>query len=159
MNGDEILNTNDPLDDVFYLEKNAANENNLISAIQRVMQRAPTRDQGENKQIYTWFIDRLKEMVNNPTALEEIQEHLSKGDVQKMTYALDRLFDEKYQSGYREGELKGESKGIEKGIEKGKQEALKEVAMNMLLEGAEPRLVERITGIPLEELQKLKSDE
>ena len=137
MNGENILETDSPLDNIFYLEKNSCDDNDLISAIQRIMKRAPMRSQEDNKQIYTWFIDRLREMVNNPTALVEIQEHLSKGDVQQMTYALDRLFDEKYQEA--------------------RQETLIEVVTNMLKEGVEPRLIERITGVPLEEILELKN--
>ena len=50
----------------------------------------------------------------------------------------------------------GEERGLKKGREIGLEEGLETVAINSLKEGADPRFVERITGLELTFILKLK---
>jgi predicted transposase/invertase (TIGR01784 family) len=50
----------------------------------------------------------------------------------------------------------GEKRGIEKGIEQGMQRKSKEIALVMLEEGIEINLISKVTGLSIEEIQRLK---
>ena len=56
-----------------------------------------------------------------------------------------------------QGRIAGMQIGIEKGIEKGRQEGIKKVAVNMLTEGVNIKVVARSTGLSIEEIKRLKN--
>ncbi len=49
-------------------------------------------------------------------------------------------------------------KGMEKGIEKGKQEGIEEVVKNMLKEDMEISTISKVTKMPIEDIEKIKSN-
>lgn len=49
-------------------------------------------------------------------------------------------------------------KGIEEGIEKGIEKGIKEVALKMLQENVDVKLIEKFTGLKSEEILKLKEE-
>lgn len=56
-----------------------------------------------------------------------------------------------------QGRIAGMQIGIEKGIEKGRQEGIKKVAVNMLTEGVNIKIVSKSTGLSIEEIRRLKN--
>ena len=72
----------------------------------------------------------------------------------KMTH-LDYTFEKRekmiYRDGVEEGEARGEARGIEKGIAK--------VAANMLAQNMSEEMILQLTGLTLEGLQRIRSDE
>ena len=52
----------------------------------------------------------------------------------------------------------GREEGLKEGELKGKLEGKLEAAKNSLLEGLEPQTVAKITGLPLETIQKIKAE-
>ena len=52
----------------------------------------------------------------------------------------------------------GREEGLKEGELKGKLEGKLEAAKNALLEGLEPQTVAKITGLPLETIQKIKAE-
>ena len=71
-----------------------------------------------------------------------------------MTQIEQWLREEGREEGLKEGELKGK---LESKLE-GKLEGMLEAAKNALLEGLEPQTVAKITGLPLETIQKIKAE-
>ena len=67
-----------------------------------------------------------------------------------MTQIEQWLREEGREEGLKEGELKGKLEG--------KLEGMLEAAKNALLEGLEPQTVAKITGLPLETIQKIKAE-
>ena len=67
-------------------------------------------------------------------------------EVLRMTQIEQWLREEGREEGLKEGELKG------------KLEGKLEAAKNALLEGLEPQTVAKITGLPLETIQKIKAE-
>jgi len=55
-----------------------------------------------------------------------------------------------------EAERRGMEKGIQKGIEKGIEKGIVAVAQKMLLAGSIPEFVSEITGLTVEEIEKLR---
>jgi predicted transposase/invertase (TIGR01784 family) len=49
----------------------------------------------------------------------------------------------------------GEEIGMEKGIKKGMEKEKLIIAKNLLSEGSTPEFVQRITGLPVEDIEKL----
>ena len=60
------------------------------------------------------------------------------------------------QQGIEEGIEKGIEEGIEKGIEKGVEKGRQEVALRMLEQNMRLQLITQLTGLPIQQLQKLK---
>ena len=50
---------------------------------------------------------------------------------------------------------KGRQEGMEKGREEGREEGRREIARKALADGADSKLVAKITGLPLAEVKKL----
>ncbi|MGI6488134.1 MAG: Rpn family recombination-promoting nuclease/putative transposase [Syntrophothermaceae bacterium] len=90
----------------------------------------------------------LEKMASDPRA-KEIYE-------QRLKAIMDRNSD------LYEAELKGLREGKREGIREGKKEGMREAkletARNALLEGADIEFVAKITGLPLEIIQKLKAE-
>ena len=90
----------------------------------------------------------LEKMASDPRA-KEIYE-------QRLKAIMDRNSD------LYEAELKGMREGKREGIREGKKEGMREAkletARNALLEGADIEFVAKITGLPLEIIQKLKAE-
>ncbi|MGI6488163.1 MAG: Rpn family recombination-promoting nuclease/putative transposase [Syntrophothermaceae bacterium] len=94
----------------------------------------------------------LEKMASDPRA-KEIYE-------QRLKAIMDRNSDlyEAELRGRREGKEEGKKEGVREGKREGKTEKAYEVARTALLEGLEPIVVEKITGLPLETIQKLKTE-
>ena len=82
----------------------------------------------------------MEEMAADPRA-KEIYE-------QRLKAIMDKNSD------LYEAEMKGKAEGKLEGMAEGKLEA----ARNALLEGLEPQTVAKITGLPLETIQKIKAE-
>jgi predicted transposase/invertase (TIGR01784 family) len=54
-------------------------------------------------------------------------------------------------------EQKGEQRGERRGEQKGEQKALVKVAQALLQKGSDPALVAEVTGLPLDQIQKLQN--
>ncbi|MFM9330351.1 Rpn family recombination-promoting nuclease/putative transposase [Paenibacillus mesotrionivorans] len=67
-------------------------------------------------------------------------------------YAMEKGLKEGIERGLEQGIEKGIEKGIEQGIEKGKLE----VARQMIAERLEPQLIAKVTGLPLEEINRMR---
>jgi len=65
-----------------------------------------------------------------------------------MIYNLELTLEEMQQQAMKEGKLEGEREG--------KLEGKLEAARNALIEGIEPTIVAKITGLPLETIRKIK---
>lgn len=99
------------------------------------------------------FIDWLKITVQNKysgnkSEIDKIVEYFKIGADEKMTYAIERLFDEV--------EEKGIQKGREEGIQKGREEGILSVAKKMIEKGIEINEIAELTGLSMEEIEKLK---
>ena len=60
------------------------------------------------------------------------------------------------ETGLEEGLAKGRAEGLVKGREEGREERNMEVAINLLQLGTPCEIVAKATGLPLEEVTKLK---
>jgi predicted transposase/invertase (TIGR01784 family) len=56
-----------------------------------------------------------------------------------------------------EGIEEGIERGIEQGIEQGKAKKQREIALNGLKKGYDPRIIMDMTGIPLAEIQSMQA--
>ena len=76
------------------------------------------------------------------------QEVITSKEDQIMISTASRLFNE--------GREEGREEGIEKGMEKGIGKCKEEVALRMLQQNMELQLISQLTGLSIEQLQKLK---
>ena len=56
---------------------------------------------------------------------------------------------------YNEGLEDGREEGREYGLERGREDRELEIARNLLAEGSAPDFVHRITGLPMEKIEKM----
>ena len=56
------------------------------------------------------------------------------------------------------GEAKGMEKGMKKGMEKGRYEAMFDMARNFLALGVEMDKIATATGLPMQELEKIRAE-
>ena len=74
------------------------------------------------------------------------------------------IINQKFREGMEEGEIKGKAEGLAEGMMKGKAEGLAEgkaesarnIALEMLDRGMDPKLVAEITKLDISEIEKLK---
>ncbi|MGE5343209.1 MAG: Rpn family recombination-promoting nuclease/putative transposase, partial [Candidatus Omnitrophota bacterium] len=62
-----------------------------------------------------------------------------------------------FESSYKVGELKGIEKGVEIGMEKGSKDKAIEMARESLKEGLAVELVSKLTGLSIEDINKIES--
>lgn len=60
------------------------------------------------------------------------------------------------EKGLKEGIERGIEQGMEKGIEEGIEQGKLEVARQMIAERLEPQLIAKVTGLPLEEINRMR---
>jgi len=60
--------------------------------------------------------------------------------------------------GIKEGKREGIKEGMKEGIKKGIKEGKREIAKKMLMEGLDPKLIIKITGLTETEVLELKSE-
>jgi predicted transposase/invertase (TIGR01784 family) len=119
---------------------------------------------------YSIFIDKIREYQKKKNSLEKAAKsainYCIKNNILKdyleahASEVLNMLLgewnqDEAIEVAREEGEEIGMEKGIEKGMEKGMEKEKLIIAKNLLSEGSTPEFVQRITGLPLEEIEKL----
>ena len=66
------------------------------------------------------------------------------------------IINQKFREGMEEGMAKGEMKGLAEGLAKGKAESARNIALEMLDRGMDPKLVAEITKLDISEIEKLK---
>jgi len=66
----------------------------------------------------------------------------------------------RYEEGHEDGLEEGREEGLEQGLEQGREEGREErdfaIARNLLAKGLTPEFVHEITGLSLEEIEKLQ---
>jgi len=61
-----------------------------------------------------------------------------------------------FKKGIVQGREEGREEGREKGLEEGLEQASIQIAKNLLAEGSTPEFIQKITGLSLETVKKLK---
>ncbi|NJN68197.1 MAG: Rpn family recombination-promoting nuclease/putative transposase [Chloroflexaceae bacterium] len=67
------------------------------------------------------------------------------------------ILESHFEKGREEGFEKGLEKGLEEGLEKGREEEKRANARSMLAEGIAPMTVARVTGLPVDEVEALRT--
>ena len=121
------------------------------------------------------FLKRADQYSKNklPKALEEVPEikkaievleimHLTEEEQEIYEGRLKWMRDEELalvyaeQKGIEKGRKEGMEKGIEKGIEKGMEKGKLEIAKEALSQGLSTEMISKITGLTIEQIEKLK---
>ncbi|MDR1342552.1 MAG: Rpn family recombination-promoting nuclease/putative transposase [Prevotellaceae bacterium] len=89
---------------------------------------------------------------------EGLEEGLAKGREGGLEEGLAKGLAKGREGGLEEGLTKGLAKGREEGLEEGLAKGRAEVAVNALKKGISPEDVHEFTGLPLNEILKLKND-
>jgi len=84
-----------------------------------------------------------------PTQAREYEDSL------KVYRDLKNSFDTAREDGWEDGYEDGLAKGLADGVAKGKSENRLEMAANMLANGISPEVIQKVTGLPLAEIQAL----
>ena len=90
---------------------------------------------------------------NSVRVLEKLREKWVSDQVTHFEYAMQKGIEEGMQKGMEKGMEKGKVEGMQEGMEKGMQA----VALNMLKSGFDTVVIAKMTGLSLEEIQKLKN--
>ena len=103
----------------------------------------------ENKDINK-AIDELEQVSGNERLrrIAELKEKYIRDEQASIEYAQNE--------GYRQGEEKGKAEGMAKGKVVGKNERNIEIAQNMLKENVNIELISKVTGLSIDEIEKLK---
>ncbi len=128
--------------------------------------------EGKDKQmVVNTILKRIRELTNNDNTeyknfLEKVtilstnrdlEENVKQGakmltvDIEKIPFYQDGLKD-----GIREGIRKGIREGIQEGIQKGIQSGVEKVAISMLKLNLDLSVIQKATGLTLEEIEKLR---
>ncbi len=67
------------------------------------------------------------------------------------------LFEQTVDEACKKSRQEGMQKGIRKGLREGRQEGVQEVVLNMLKKSANMAFIAEVTGLPVEEIKKLKN--
>ena len=102
----------------------------------------------EKQDFIGWFENVFVKKVKGLDDSSKLTDMFIEGDVDKMTYAIDRAFEECREDGIKEG--------IEKGIEKGIERAKEEFVYNMLIEGFDTNVVAKVSRLSIEDVAELK---
>ncbi len=124
-----------------HMRHNGRSRRNAIDRCMTVIERITDRD--EQSLTAAWFLSTSARYLT-PDEKERLKVRLK-----NMVDLVKEIAEEEY--------AKGEEKGIEKGIEKGREEARIEVARTMLAKGLDVALVSEVTGLSLEDIQRLRS--
>ena len=163
----------------YQLVKNSGNSEDVIKQLQLVfieLPKFPIKSKEEKKLRLLWlrFLREIDERtVDTPPEFLEVPEitealHLaelsaySEGELNAYETYWDNVSREKtlmsgkFNEGKKEGLQEGLEKGIEQGIEQGREEAAIEIALNSLKAGVSIPVISQITGLSVEEIEKLR---
>jgi hypothetical protein len=140
---------------VFMLDKKQ-DETKFTQNLQEAMNMVRNLSPGEQADFESWLRDVLlkkaglggRELVNG--ALEDLK---TERNVQDMTYAIERLFDEIEGKGIEKGIEKGIKEGIKEGIEKG----ISELIERMLKKGKSVETIAYDTDVSVEQIMKINA--
>ena len=101
------------------------------------------KDIAEGDELLMELNDWIKKYVND----EETQEKLNKWDIQIAK-----------NKGYEEGKEEGHAEGLQQGIKQGIEKNQNEIIKNMLKKGLSDKDISEFTGLPLNEISKIKGE-
>lgn len=162
----------------YQLVKNSNNNDDVIKQLQLVfieLPKFPIKSQEEKQLRLLWlrFLREINEQtIDAPAELMEVPEitealHLaelsaySPGELNAYETYWDNVSREKtlmsgkFNEGKKEGLKEGLEQGIEQGIEQGKEKAAIEIAKNSLKAGVSIPVISQITGLSIEEIERL----
>ena len=98
---------------------------------------------GKNNKVYKYFIERTKEPAYFP---------LTSGNGTYQISVYENVQDDEYSVLMME---KGLQKGLQEGLQEGLQKGKESTARNMKAEGITPLIIQKCTGLSLEEIERL----
>ena len=124
--------------------------------------------------------EEVKKLIKNDNISERLYKELNRfswNDTELLTYDQSKKYADSYlatidykyneglekgkQQGLEEGMEKGKQKGLEEGMERGKQQGIEEskieIAKNMLSLGIDEKIIKKITGLSLKQIEDFLS--
>ena len=89
--------------------------------------------------------------------LEKLREKWVRDQVTDIKYAIQKGMKEGMKEGMEKGMEKGRQEGHAEGMEKGMEKGMRSVALNMLKKQADMAFISEVTGLSVEEINKLKN--
>ena len=151
---DDILDTRKLLDFIFAMDTMHSSRSmaDFKTELEKLMASPHQLTDDNIKTFVSWVkYALLKDNVDDDFEQKAV-EALRKGDAEFMTYAFDRLVQRERVS----AEKKGKAEGEKKGKAEGKYEQALEIARNAIKMGLDTDMIIKLTGLPYEEVEKLR---